>query len=378
MGRSRVRGFAVLVAGAALVLAGCEVSTIGAAGPAAADQAKADARTAQRDAVKAAVDDLAEQEAIAYRSQLRNDAGELVDLALSVTKNGTTYGAVGVGGQVVNLVEADGKPYLSAPPAYWKTQGVDDGQAEEYGKRWMFVEDSDLPLRASQVLTPREIRNALYDASLGLDQLADPVKTRLADGTEVYELSLPKGKLQITAVKPHRVVSFDAGLIDGTGKAFGAGTVVSPGGLTGDALAQFKNGLGGAVDAFAQAFDYAAELVVLVDGNDLQCATSGSCTSNIKVRNSITGADGRVSGVRILAKADVSAPGLGSQTCTAEATAAPNSVVDVPCTVRFSVPNRTASYQVTSMPSATGEAIAAVDVGAIKQKIEAEFATLGG
>ncbi|GAB2746142.1 hypothetical protein [Amycolatopsis magusensis] len=378
MGWSRVRGCAVLAVGAALALSGCEVSTIGAAGPAAADQAKADARTAQREAVKAAVDDLGEQQAIAYRSQVRNDAGELVDLALNVTKNGTSYGALGVGGQVVNLVEADGKPYLSAPAAYWKTKGVDDAQAEEYGKRWMFVEDTDLPLNPSKVLTPREIRTALHDASLELDQLADPVRTRLADGTEVYELALPSGKLQVTAVRPHRVVSFDAGLVANVGKAFGSGTVVTPGGLTGDALVQFKNGLGGAVDAFAQAFDYAAELVVLVDGNDLQCATSGSCTSNVKVSNSIIGADGRVSGVRVLVKADVSAPGLGSQTCTAEATAAPNATVDVPCTVKFSVPNRTASYQVTSMPTATGEAIAAVDVGGVKQKIEAEFATLGG
>ena len=56
----------------------------------------------------------------------------------------------------------------------------------------------------------------------------------------------------------------------------------------------------------------------------------------------------------------------------------PAAICGMSCTVKFKLPNRTASYQVLSKPNATAEVRAALDANAVKQKVAAEFAGLGG
>jgi hypothetical protein len=96
------------------------------------------------------------------------------------------------------------------------------------------------------------------------------------------------------------------------------------------------------------------------------------------MENAVVGGDAKSSTVHIVMTSVVSADILGTQTCTGEVSAAPNTASTVPCTVMFKVPNRTAQYRVTSLPSATGAVLAAPDINAIKQQIQSEFSALGG
>jgi hypothetical protein len=118
---------------------------------------------------------------------------------------------------------------------------------------------------------------------------------------------------------------------------------------------------------------------VTITDNKLDCnGGSGSCTSTVSMDNAVVGGDTKSSTVRIVMTSVVSADELGSQTCTGEVSAAPNTASTIPCTVKFNVPNRTAQYRVTSLPTAVGDVFAALDVNAIKQKIQSEFSALGG
>jgi hypothetical protein len=213
-----------------------------------------------------------------------------------------------------------------------------------------------------------------------MDQTREPVKAKLPDGTDVYQLGAAPSVLRVTTAKPNRVVSFAPVLLDPqAGPKFGAEFQVAP--LTGDAIKTFHTDLDNTVGGLGQPFEGLVQASAVVTNDNLDCKDFvGSCTTTVDVSNSVVGtpASGEKSTVHLNLSVEVSADSLGSQTCTAAADAEPYATVKMSCTVKFRLPNRTASYQVLSKPNATAEVRAALDVNAVKQKLATEFAALGG
>jgi hypothetical protein len=376
--RARTATAVAVVAMTATLLGGCQVAVPGSPGLTAADQQKADRRAAQAVAVDGALSAMAALPAIGYRSTAKDASGNPAELDLRVTKNGTLQGALPVDGQIVQMVDVDAQLYLNAPAAYWSAHGAIGDSAALFAGGWAHADPSDLTLDPAAVLTPAQVSSKLrmaYDAS---GQVGDPVRAKLPDGTEVFRIGTGVNVLQVTAVKPYRVASFAPSLLDtSTGKIFG--DELRPEGLGGDALKVFHTDLDGAVSALGQPYDSVAQVTVSLSDNKLDCnGPSGSCTTSVQVENSLIGGDPQSSSVHLVMTSALNADSLGSQTCTAEASAAPNTKIPMSCTVKFKVPNRTAEYRVTSLPAAVGQVLVAVDPGGVERKLTAEFAALGG
>jgi hypothetical protein len=362
---------AVLLLGG--LLAGCQVAVPGTAGVSAADQRKADQRAEQRTAVDAALAALEQAPALALKSTLKG-----AEQQFRVTRGGTALGALPLDGRAVQVTAAAGQFYLQADADYWKAHAIDEGT--QFGTSWVRSLGSELPMDPASRLAPAQLAGALRKAIAGLDQTREPVKAKLPDGTEVYQLGAAPSVLRVTTAKPNRVVSFAPVLLDPqAGPKFGAEFQVAP--LAGDALKTFHTDLDNTVGGLGQPFEGLVQASAVVTNDNLDCKDFvGSCTTTVDVSNSVVGtpASGEKSMVHINLSVEVSADSLGSQTCTAAADAEPYATVKMSCTVKFRLPNRTASYQVLSKPNATAEVRAALDVNAVKQKLATEFAALGG
>jgi hypothetical protein len=364
-----VTGVAVLTLVAGPLLGGCQRAVPGDAGVSAVEQQKADRRTEQRTAVDAALKALENQPVAVFHSTLNG-----TDLMLRVTKDGTVFGSLPVDGQAAQIIEVDKQLYVAASADYWTARGSTAG--DRYAKGWARAAVSDLPVDPATSLTPSGAAEKLRKSVSGFDQLAEPVRTKLADGTEVFEAGGSAG-LKVTTASPHRLVSFAPSLLDAKGKALGAEMRVDP--VTPETVTKFRDELSAAVGGLGAPADSVAQVSVTITDNKLDCnGGSGSCTSTVSMENAVVGGDTNSSTVRIVMTSVVSADELGSQTCTGEVNAAPNTASTVPCTVKFTVPNRTAQYRVTSLPTAVGDVFASLDVNAIKQKIQSEFSALGG
>jgi hypothetical protein len=363
-------GIAAIVVAAGALLGGCQVAMPGAAGVSAADQQKADKRAERDAAVEGALAALENQPVAVYHSTLNG-----TDLVLRITKGGTMLGSLPIGGQAVQVVDVDNQLYISASADFWKAHG--STAAGTHAKGWTRADATDLALDPGSVLTPigasRKIRASLST----MDQLADPVRTKLADGTEVFEVGSGVGRLKVTTAQPYRVVSFAPALLEAAiGQTFGSEFRLDP--VTPGTVNTFHEDLDAAVGALGRPADSVAQASVRIINNKLDCNSStGSCTSSVQVDNSLVGGDTK-STVHLVMTSVVTADSLGTQTCTGEASAAPNTSSTLVCTVKFNLPNRTAQYKVVSIPSAIGDVLASVDVNAVKQKIQSEFAAIGG
>ncbi|WSK82253.1 hypothetical protein OG570_17520 [Amycolatopsis sp. NBC_01286] len=369
--RARGTVAAVLLVGG--LLAGCQVAVPGTAGVSAADREKADRRAEQRTAVDAALAALEQAPALALKSTLKG-----AEQQFRVTRGGSAAGALPLDGRAVQVAAADGQFYLQADADYWKAHAIDEGT--QFGTSWVRSLGSELPLDPAAKFAPAALAGALRKAVTGMDQTREPVKTKLPDGTEVYELGAAPSVLRVSTAKPNRVVSFAPVLLDPQGgPEFGAEFRVTP--LTGDALKTFHTDLDNTVGGLGQPFEGLVQASAVVTNDNLDCKDFvGSCTTTVDVSTSVVGtpASGGKSTVHITLSVEVSADSLGAQTCTAAADAEPYATVKMSCAVKFKLPNRTASYQVLSKPTATAEVRAALDVNAVKQKLATEFAALGG
>ncbi|WP_410669513.1 hypothetical protein [Amycolatopsis sp. cmx-4-68] len=355
------------------LLAGCQVAVPGTAGISAADQQTADRRAEQRTAVDAALTALGKAPALALKSTAKG-----AEQQFRVTRGGFAVGALPLDGRVVQVAAADGQFYLQADADYWKAHAIDEGA--QFGTSWVRSLGSELPFDPVRRFGPATLADGLRTAAAGLDRLGEPVKAKLPDGTEVYRLGAAPSTLSVTTAKPNRVVSFAPVLLDPqAGPKYGAEFQVTP--LTGDALKAFGTDLQNTIGGLGQPFEGLVQASAVVTNDKLDCKDFvGSCTTTVDVSNSVVGApaSGAKSVVHINLSVEVSADSLGAQTCTAAGDAEPYATIKLSCTVKFKLPNRTASYQVLSKPSATAEVRAALDANAVKQKVAAEFAALGG
>ncbi|MCU1681008.1 MAG: hypothetical protein JWQ81_1747 [Amycolatopsis sp.] len=376
--RARMATAVAVVAVTATLLGGCHVAVSGSAGLSPADQQKAEVRAAQAAAVDGALSAMAALPAVGYHSTAKDASGKPSDLTLRVTKNGTVRGALPVDGQIVQLVEVAGQLYLNAPAAYWTAHGAIGGAGDEFATGWAHADPSDLTLDPSAVLAPAQVSSKLRMVFDNAGQLGEPVRAKLADGTEVFRIGTGATVLQVTAVMPYRVASFTPSLLDAsTGKIFG--DELRPEALTGDALKSFHTDLDGAVAALGHPFDSVAQVTVTLSDNKLDCnGSNGSCTTSVQVENSLVGGDAQGSSVHLVMTSTLNADSLGSQTCTAEASVAPNTTTPMTCTAKFKIPNRTAQYRVTSLPTAVGQVLVSFDAAGVRQKLAAEFSALGG
>lgn len=367
------RGMAAAVLLLGGVLAGCQVAVPGSAGVSAADQRVADRRTEQRAAVDAALTALGQAPALALKTTVNG-----ADQQFRVTRGGIALGGLPLDGRVVQVVAAAGQFFLQADADYWKAHAIDEGT--QFGTSWVRSLGTELPFDPAARFAPQALAEGLRQALTRLDRLGEPVTAKLPDGTEVYQLGAAPSLLNVTTAKPYRVVGFAPALLDPqAGPKFGADFRVEP--LTGDALKAFHTDVDGTVGGLGQPFEGLVQASAVVTNDNLDCKDFvGSCTTTVDVSNSVVGSpsSGAKSVVHLTLSVDVSADALGSQTCTATADAEPYATVKMSCTVKFSLPNRTASYQVLSKPNATAEVRAAVDAGAVKQKVATEFASLGG
>jgi hypothetical protein len=371
MRAGRAMAAAVLLLGG--LLAGCQVAVSGAAGISAADQQTADRRAEQRAAVDAALTALQQAPALALKSTLKG-----AEQQFRVTRGGTALGALPLDGRVVQVTAAAGQFYLQADADYWKSHAIDEGA--QFGTNWVRSLGSELPFDPAAGFAPATLAAGLRKALPGLDQVREPVRAKLPDGTEVYQLGAAPSVLRVTTAKPNRVVSFAPVLLDPeAGPKFGAEFRVTP--LAGDALKTFHTDLDTTVGGLGRPFEGLVQASAVVTNHDLDCKDFvGSCTTSVDIANSVVGtpASGEKSVVHITLSVEVTADALGSQTCTAAGDAEPYATLKLSCTVKFKLPNRTASYQVLSKPNATAEVRAALDADAVKQKVAAEFAALGG
>ncbi|MEA5358681.1 hypothetical protein VA596_03970 [Amycolatopsis sp., V23-08] len=369
----RARGTVAAVLLLSGLLAGCQVAVPGTPGVSAADQEKADRRAEQRTAVDAALAALEQAPALALKATVKG-----AEQQFRITRGGSAVGALPLEGRVVQVTSAAGQFYLQADADYWKAHAIDEGT--QFGTSWVRSQGTELPMDPAARLAPAALAGALRKAIAGMDQAREPVKAKLPDGTEVFQLGAAPSVVRITTAKPNRVVSFAPALLDPQGgPKFGAEFQVAP--LTGDAIKKFHTDLDNTVGGLGQPFEGLVQASAVVTNDNLDCKDFvGSCTTTVDVSNSVVGspASGEKSTVHLNLSVEVSADSLGSQTCTAAADAEPYATVKMSCTVTFRLPNRTASYQVLSKPSATAEVRAALDVNAVKQKLATEFAALGG
>ncbi|WP_409490618.1 hypothetical protein [Amycolatopsis sp. cmx-11-12] len=369
--RLRIGAVAVLCC----LVAGCDVAIDGAAGISPAEQQRVDRRTEQRGAVESALKALEQAPAVVYKSTIKDASGKPSELLFRITRNGSAHGALPVDGQTIQVLSADKQLYLSATPEYWKAHGL--GNSDQYGTNWVRTDSTDLPVNAVEVLNPRKAASTLRTAVSAMNPLTDPVRSKLPDGTEVYDVGSGLGTLRVTTAAPHRVVSFAPSLVDAAGgKALGAEMRVEP--LAGDALKKLQTDLDGAIGGVGQPFDALTQVSVSVVNDKLDCTDFvGTCRATIDVANTVIGG---VSGtpVRLTLTVEFSAQSLGAQTCTADANAARDTTTSMTCEVKFRLPNRNASYQVQAKPAARGEVRAPVDVNGVREKLKSEFATLGG
>ncbi|WP_370968727.1 hypothetical protein [Amycolatopsis sp. cg9] len=367
------RGMAAAVLLLGGLLAGCQVAVPGTAGVSAADRQTAERRAEQRAAVDAALTALGQAPAVALKATVKG-----AEQQFRVTRGGTAVGGVPLEGGVVQVAAVGGQFYLQADADYWKAHAIDEGT--QFGTSWVRSLGSELPLDPAARFAPAALADGLRKALAGLDRLGEPVKAKLADGTEVYQLGAAPSVLRVTAARPNRVVSFAPALLDPqAGPKYGAEFQVVP--LAGDALKAFHTDLDTTVGALGSPFEGLVQASAVVTNDKLDCKDFvGSCTTTVDVSTSVVGspAGGEKSVVHINLSVEVSADSLGAQTCTTAADAEPYATVKMSCTVKFKLPNKTASYQVLSKPNATAEVRAALDANAVKQKVAAEFAGLGG
>ena len=362
---------AVLLLGG--LLAGCQVAVAGTAGVSAADQAMANRRAEQRAAVDAALTALSQAPAIALKSTVQG-----AEQQFRITRGGYAAGGLPLDGRFVQVTAAAGQFYLQADADYWKAHAIDEGT--QFGTSWVRSLGSELPFDPAARFTPAALAEGLRKALTGLDRLSEPVKAKLPDGTEVYQLGAAPSVLRVTTAKPHRLASFAPALLDPqNGPKYGAEFGVAA--LTGDAVKAFHTDFDAAVGGLGQPFEGLVQASAVVTNDHLDCKDFvGSCTTTVDVSNSVVGtpASGEKSVVHITLSVEVSAESLGAQTCTTAGDAEPYKTISLSCDVKFKLPNRTASYQVLSKPNATAEVRAGLDVDAVKQKVAAEFAGLGG
>ncbi|SFW64449.1 hypothetical protein [Amycolatopsis australiensis] len=367
------RGIAAAVLLLGGLLAGCQVAVPGTAGVSVAGRQTADRRAQQRDAVDAALTALGQAPALALKATTNG-----AEQQFRVTRGGTAVGALPLDGRVIQVTAAAGQFYLQADADYWKAHAIDEGT--QFGTSWVRSLGTELPFDPAARFAPQALADGLRKALAGLDRLSDPVTVKLPDGTEAYELGTAPSVLRVTTAKPNRVVSFAPALLDPqAGPKFGAEFQVAP--LTGDALKAFHADLDTAVGGLGQPFEALVQASAVVTNDNLDCKDFvGSCMTTVDVSNSVVGspASGGKSVVHITLSVEVSAESLGAQTCTAAGDAEPYATIKLSCAVKFKLPNRTASYQVLSKPNATAEVRAALDANAVKEKVAAEFAGLGG
>ncbi|WP_326566284.1 hypothetical protein VSH64_30970 [Amycolatopsis rhabdoformis] len=365
----------VLLGGA---LAGCQVAVVGSAGVSAADQQKADRLTEQREAVDAALDALGKAPALEFDTTVKDASGKPMGLGYRITRDGDGYGALPFEGHIVQITEPAGDLYLSADADYWKAHGLEENSTQ-FGTGWVHTVGTELPLDPAAKLAPGQLTAGLRKSLATLNQTADPVKHKLEDGTEVYQLGGGLGALQVTTAKPYRVVAFAPALIDPLGgPKLGTGFQVKE--LTGDALKKFHTDFDSALGGLGQPYDGLAQASVVVTNDRLDCKDFvGSCTATVDVTNSVVGnSPGTKPTVHVTLTIDVSADSLGSKTCSTAGDAAADATITMSCTVKFTLPNRTASYQVLAKPTAVGEVHLPFDANAVKAKLAKSFGQLGG
>ncbi|WP_033288159.1 hypothetical protein [Amycolatopsis jejuensis] len=356
------------------LLAGCQVAVTGTAGLSAADQQVADRRAQQQAAVDAALQALETAPALQYDATVKDGAGNPQTLTFRVTRDGDGFGTLPMEGRQVRITEPGGQVYLAADADYWKSHGLEENSTQ-YGTGWVRTVGTELPVDPAAKLAPSKLAAGLRKALAGLGT-GEPQTQKLPDGTEVYQLG---GALQVTTATPHRVAGFAPALLDPLGgPKLGASFRVRP--LTGPEVKTFHTEFDAAVDAVGQPFDGLAQASVTVRNNKLNCQDFvGSCTTTVDVSNSVVGSQpGTKPTVHIKLTVEVSADTLGAQTCTTEGDAAADATITMSCAVKFSLPNRTASYQVLAKPTAVGEVRSPVDANAVKAKLAKAFAALGG
>ncbi len=371
--RTRMRIGAVAILGC--LLGGCQVEIDGAAGVSPAEQQRADRRAEQRGAVEAALKAFEQSPAVVYKSTVKDAAGKPAELQFRITRNGSAQGALPVDGQTVQLVSADNQLYMSATPDYWKAHGL--GNSDQYGTSWVRTDNTDLPVNVIEVLSPRKAASTLRTAAKTMNRLTDPVRSKLPDGTEVYDVGSGLGALRVTTTAPYRVVSFAPSLVDpAAGKTLGAELRLES--LAGDSLKKLRSDLDGTIGGLGQPLDALTQVSVSVVNDKLNCTDFvGTCRATIDVANTVIGGPGGTP-VHLMLSVEFTAQSLGSQTCTTDANAAPETTTSMTCEVKFKLPNRNASYQVLARPTARGEIRASVDVNGVREKLKSEFAALGG
>ncbi|HKN53282.1 MAG TPA: hypothetical protein VJX66_12310 [Amycolatopsis sp.] len=372
--RARTAAAAVVLLGG--LLGGCQTAVPGSPGISAVDQQKVDRITEERAAVEAAITSIEQAPALLYTATVKDASGKPADQQFRITRRGSAVGMLPIDGRPVHLAIADGQLYLQADADYWKAHAVDQGA--QFGTNWVRTIGTELPLDPAARLAPAKLAAGLRGAMVTMDPLAEPVKTKLPDGTEVYELGVAPSTLRVTTAKPNRVVSFAPALLDPqTGAKLGAEFRVEP--IAVDALKKFHDDLDGTIGGITQPFDGLAQASAVVVSDNLNCQDFvGTCVTTADVSNSVVGGPPSGNTVHIVLNVEVSADGLGGQTCTTDGDAAPYATIKMSCSVKFKLPNKTASYQVLSKPTASAEVRAAVDAGAVKQKLQSEFAALGG
>ncbi|MFD9889631.1 hypothetical protein ACFWY9_09830 [Amycolatopsis sp. NPDC059027] len=363
-------GWGTAVVALALLLSGCQAAVQGSAGLSAGDRQLAGKRAQQRAAVDTALTALEQAPALAYGSTLPGG-----DQQWRVTRGGSAVGVLPIEGQPVQVAIAAGQLYLAANPDYWKAHGPDDGA--QFGTSWVRSAPSELPLDPAARLAPAKVAAGLRTALSSMDQVREPVRAKLPDGTEVYEVGSGLGKLRVTTAQPNRVVSFAPALLDQqAGAKLGTDLRVEP--ITGDALKKFHSDLDAAVGAIGQPLDALARASVTVLGDKLDCKDyDGTCKTTVDLTSSVVGG-GQGTSVHVTLTVEVSADSLGAQTCKADGNTAPEATLTLACDVRFQLPNKTASYRVLAKPTAVGEVRAPVDVEKTKQAVQSDFATIGG
>ncbi|WP_328604392.1 hypothetical protein OG943_30655 [Amycolatopsis sp. NBC_00345] len=374
--RARWAAVAVVLVGG--LLAGCQVAVSGSAGVSAADQQKADRLAAQKTAVDTALDALRQAPALQFDTTVKDASGKPADLTFRVTRDGDGIGTLPFEGQAVQIVQVGGELYVSANADYWKSHGLEENSTQ-FGTGWVHTVGTELPVDPGARLAPGKLADGLRKSLATLNQTADPVRRKLPDGTEAYQLGGGLGALQVTTAQPNRVVGFAPALIDPLGGAkLGTGFQVRP--ITGDELKKFHTDFDSAVAGLGQPFEGLAQASVAVLNDKLDCQDFvGSCTTSVDVSTSVVGgAQDPKPVVHVTLTVEMSAEALGSQSCTTQGDAAADATITMSCSVKFSLPNRTASYQVLAKPTAVGEVRVPFDANAVKQKLATSFAALGG
>ncbi|MFI0452175.1 hypothetical protein [Actinomadura sp. 6N118] len=288
--------------------------------------------------------------------------GQPVQVRLRVTRAGSASGSLTVGGQRADLVSVDGRTFVKASVAFWRSYGGESSHPENYAGRWSKAPATLFRLNVADVLGAGAIADLLARTT------AQPARETIG-GTAAYRLRTQRADYFVTEAAPHRLLRVHPA---GPGDPRLSATALA---ATGPLLAELRPrvaALGGAADPGLR---FRPGKLTFSNCED----NMSGCT--VRVPASLTSPDGAVpADARAALRATIVAEGRRLGSCTGSGPVPDNRELVLRCTVggrawrawMSRVRDTPGAHPYGATARVVGEAVASADVAGLLRKIDRE------